>query len=266
MKKISTLLALAAITISCAGGAVANAQTTTESGAPVIATVANAATAADSNCTISAAGFAQLQSAQTLADELALRKQLLGQTIACAITDAQSLQTTLNAVSMPDSESASIQSQLSGKLDDAVNFYNLESAKLGGAGVSATEAIAQEMIAWRTANYDPLTGQINNLILWSQNQNLFATAETRLAKTTQVVNFIESAAANDNLQSQLNDTASSLETAEGENNNAEIALAQFQSPDQSLGLIQQSLQSLATAYQQFSTLNASIQTLLPTNQ
>lgn len=243
------------------GGAVAQAQTTT-----AVTAIADAATIGAPDCTLSTADFAQLQAAQTLADELALRKQLLSQTITCAISDAQSLQTTLNAVSMPDSESTSVQSQLSGKLDDTINFYNLEAAKLNGAGITATEAIAQEIVVWRTANYDPLTGQINNLILWSQNQNLFQTAEMRLTQTTQIVNFIESAAANNNLRSQLNNTASSLETAQGENAAAETALAQFQSSDQSLSLIQQSLQSLATTYQQFSALNSSIQTLLPTNQ
>jgi hypothetical protein len=273
MKRISTIVVVVvtAALLSLGGGVTARAQTLAI--AP-IATASSASgadgSAADSgaadNCSLSVADFAQLQNTQTLAGELALRKQLLGQTIACAISDAQSLQQTLNAISMPDSESASIQNQLSGRLDDAVNFYNLESAKLNGAGVSATEAIAQEITSWRTANYDSLTGQINNLILWSQNQGLFQTAETRLTQTTQIVNFIEAAAANNNLQGQLNDAASSLETAESENAAAEAALAQFQSPDQSLGLIQQSLQSLADTYQQFSSLNMSIQALLPTGQ
>jgi hypothetical protein len=254
---LATLLSPGALTAITA----AHAQTTSTAS---IVSVASAATAG-SDCSLSSSDFTQLKTAQTLSDELAVRKMLLGKTIACAVSDAQSLQTTLNAVSMPDSESASIQSQLSGKLDDAITFYNLESAKLGGAGISATEIIAQEITAWRAANYDPLTGQINDLILWSQNQDLFQTAATRLSQTTQIVNFIEAAAANNALQSQLNDTHSSLENAESENAAAEAALAQFQSPDQSLAIIQQSLQSLADTYQKFSDLNTSIQTLLPTN-
>jgi hypothetical protein len=260
MKKISTILTVVVAMLSL-GGPLAHAQT-----AAVSTANASDGAADTSDCTLSTANFAELQNAQTLAEELTIRKHLLGQTIACAVSDAQSLQATLNAVSMPDSESASIQGQLSGRLDDAVNFYNLESAKLNGAGISATEAIAQEIVAWRTANYDPLTGQINNLILWSQNQGLFQTAETRLTQTTQIVNFIESAAANNDLQAGLNAARSSLENAQGENAAAEAALAQFQPPDQSLGLIQQSLQSLADTYQKFSTLNGSIQTLLPTSQ
>ncbi len=268
MKKIpSAILTVIVATLSLAGGlAHAQAITAAQAQTAPIATAKAATTTGAPDCTLSAAGFAQLQAAQSVADELTIRKQLLGQTIACAVSDAQSLQTTLNAVSMPDSESAAIQSQLSGKLDDAVNFYNLESAKLNGAGISATEAIAQEIVAWRTANYDPLTGQINNLILWSQNQGLFNTAETRLTQTTQVVNFIESAAANNDLQGQLNAARSSLEDAQSENAAAETSLAQFQSPDQSLASIQQSLQSLADTYQKFSDLNTSIQALLPTSQ
>ncbi len=241
------------------GRATAYAETT------AISTTTDSGAVTD-NCLLSTANFTQLQAAQSLGDELAIRKQLLGETIACAVSDANSLQKTLNAVSMPDNQSISVQNQLSGKLDDAINFYDLESTKLSGAGISATQSIAKEIIAWRTANYSSLTGQINNLILWSQNQNLFQTAQARLAQTTQIVNFIEAAAANNDLQAGLNATRSSLENAEGENTAAEAALAQSQSPNQSLVLIQQSLQSLADTYQKFSDINILLRTVLPTSQ
>ena len=226
------------------------------------------------SCMLSTSDFANLQAiqndsnltaAQELSQELVLRKQLLAKTIACAANDAQSLQTTLNSISATGS-AATIQSQLLGKLSDAVNFYSIETTKLNGVGISGAEAIAKEMLAWRTANYDPLVANINNFVLWSQNQSLFSTAQNRLNQTQRVVGFIEAAAANSNLQASYNAAYASLQTAQSENQMALSALANLQPSDQSLALIQQSLKSLADTYQKFSDLNGIIQTLLPTNQ
>lgn len=266
MSKNAFLIISAAIVILSIGPAAANAQTVAQ--AAQTATISN-------DCTIPASGFAALQAiesnqtltpAQELSQELAARKQLLSATISCAISEAQSLQSTLNAVSTSDSKATSIQSQLSGRLDDAINFYNLESAKLAGVGISGTEAVAEEMISWRTANYDPLAGQINNFILWSENQAIFATAQGRLTQTSQIVGFIESAAANNTLLASLSAAQSAFENAQTENSAAETALAESLPPDQSLALIQQSLQALADTYQKFTTLNDQIQQLLPTSQ
>lgn len=240
---------------------------------PAFADTLSPATPSDS-CAPSATDIAALQAiennaaltpAQELSQELALRKKLLGQTISCATADAQTLQATLNAVATSGNGTI-MQSQLSGKLDDALNFYSIETAKVNGSGISGTEAIAKEMLAWREANYVPLEGNVNNFILWSENQGLFATAQNRLTQTQRVVDFIENAApTNNNLDANLQAAQSSLNDAESENTAAATAIMQLQDPDTTLALIQQSLQSLATAYQQFSDLNTLIQTLLPTS-
>jgi hypothetical protein len=231
--------------------------------------------AATDNCAVTSADFASLTAIQTnpaltpsqeLSQELTLRRQLLAQTITCATQDAQALQATLAAVSSTAANGPSIQLQLSGKINEAINFYGIESAKVGSAGITATEAIAKEVLAWRATNYTPLEGDVNNFALWSANQALFATAQTRLTQTAQVVSFIENAAAgNGDLDTALSTAQSSFAAAQSENATAGIAISQAQPPDQTLGLIQQSLQSLANTYQKFSDLNGLIQKLLPTS-
>jgi hypothetical protein len=205
-----------------------------------------------------------LTATQELNQELDIRKQLLGQTISCAKNDAQTLQTTLSSVTI-DGAGATIQSQLSDKINDTINFYNIESTKLDGAGIASSEAIAKDVIAWRTANYEPLAGQVNDLLLWSQNQSLFQTAASRVTQTGQLVAFIESATPNNDLQSSFNLAQTAFQTAESDNNQAETSLSQFLPPDQSLATITQSLQSLADAYQKLSALNVLLEKLLPTN-
>src|ERR1700685_1263393 len=65
-----------------------------------------------------------LSYSEELQQELALRKQLLGATINCAESEATDLQSSLNAITATN-DTANLQSELSGKLSDAVNFYNI---------------------------------------------------------------------------------------------------------------------------------------------
>ena len=214
---------------------------------------------------------ATLTPSQELTRELTLRKQLLSETITCAVQDANVLKETLNAVVLPADGGAAvgvngeaIRSRLSGKIDDALNFYAIESAKVNGAGVSATQAIAKEMLAWRTVNYVPLAGDVTNFGLWATNQALFETAGNRLTQTGRVVTFIEGiTTTNGSLQAALEAAQASFTAAQSANAAAGLAIGEAQPADMTLGLIQQSLQSLANAYQTFSDLNGLIQNFLP---
>src|SRR5271154_6364152 len=96
------------------------------------------ATAHADDCTLNQADFAKIVAIQNdptlgyldeVKQELAVRKELVSETITCAQGDVTALQTSLNAATTTDSASANLQSQLSGKLDDATNFYNLELSK-----------------------------------------------------------------------------------------------------------------------------------------
>lgn len=204
-----------------------------------------------------------LSVADELNQELALRKQILTKILTCAGKEATSLQAGLDAITVTG-DAASTQAAFDGKIKDALNFYSNESTKLANAGIRTTETIAQETLAWRAANFTPLQDQIRNFILWVNNQSLFQTADDRLAKTQRVVDLIESAAPNGELQASLADARASLADAEDQNTAALNSLNQFQPADQSFALIAESLQSLADTYQKFTNLNALIQKVLPT--
>lgn len=194
--------------------------------------------------------------------ELAARKQLLGTTITCALTEEQQLQTSLSAISTTG-DVANLQSQLTGRLNDAANFYNIELGKLGSAGIAGSEAVAREVLAYRTGSYEPLAGEVNNFILWSDNQDLFATAQTRMAQTSRAVSFLLDAAPDSDLQNAFAAAKVSFTDATNQNQAAENALVQSLPSDESLSLIQKSLSSLSDTYQQFFTVSNLIKTLLP---
>jgi hypothetical protein len=226
---------------------------------------------AASDCDITAGDIARitaiqndptLNSSQEMAQELALRKQLVGRTILCAEQEAQTFQANLASTTV-ESDAQPLQSQLLSNLNSASSFYNLELTKLNGAGIAGTEAIAQEVLSWRAGTFLPLSENVNNFILWAQNQNLFDTAQTRMTQTQRAVSFLESASPNSDLQTAFDNAQSSFNEAESENAAAKAAFAQGLSPDQGLALIKQSLDSLSTTYQNFFTVSTVISKILP---
>jgi predicted permease len=231
----------------------------------------SAKTAHADDCSLTTNDFAQLTAVQNntslsysdeLQQELAIRKQLVGKTITCTEAEVAVLKATVASTTV-DSDSATLQSQLFDKLNDASNFFTIQSTKLNTAGIAGTEAIARDTLAYRTGSYTTLVSQINNFILWSQNQNLFATAQARMDQTQRAVSFLESASSNSDLQTAFDQAYSSFQTAQTQNVAAKTALMQSLPPDQSLALIKQSLDSLSATYQDFFTVSADIKQLLP---
>ncbi len=222
-------------------------------------------TSTGTNCTITPADLDAITAAASdgLLAELSVRKALLVRTITCAKTDTTLLQNNLNSIKTADT-AKTIQSQLSGKLDDAINYYNLELGRVNGAGIAGTQSVAHDVLAWRSGTYNPLAAQVSNFIVWTNNQPLFDTAANRLSSVESVVGFIEQAAPQNDLQSDFANAQSLVETANNENRGVADAFLRSLPPDQTLGLIQQSLASLSDVYQKFFDISAIVQTLLPT--
>ncbi len=223
---------------------------------------------ADASCVIAPADLDAVTAAeaQGLVAKLAVRKALLTKTITCAKADPQTLEDDLTSVSSTSNDAKTLQSQLLGKLGDAMNYYDIELGKVNGAGVAGTQAVAKEILAWRASNYDPLAGQVANFILWSKNQDLFSAAESRLQGIGNLVSLFTQAAPNNDLQSDFANAQALVQTARDENQAAEDAILRSSPPDQSLATIQQSLQSLSDAYQKFFDISTIVQTLLPTEK
>lgn len=231
--------------------------------------MAHAATA--DACGITAANVAQITAIQNdpalsyideIKQELALRKLLVGETIDCALQEVQTLQGSLASTSAPGS-AQQLQSQLMGDLNQATGFYNNELDKLNVVGIAGTKEIAQEVLTWRAGIFLPLSENINNFILWAQNQNLFSTAQTRMTQTQRAVSFVEGTAPNPVLPAAFASAQSSFNDARKENTQAQTALTQNLSPDQTLRFIKQSLSSLSDTYKGFSNVSTIISGILP---
>jgi hypothetical protein len=196
-----------------------------------------------------------------LQQELAARRNLLSETIQCAEASAEQAKTDLDNTSV-DPSLGNLKNQWSGRLGDAISYYNLQLQKVNEVGISGTESIAKDVLAWRENNYAPLAENVLDFVAWSNNQTLFTTAESRLAQINNLAAsplFSESS----DVQNNYEEAAVSLKTAEDQNTAAKNAFAQSLSPDQSLLFIKQSLDSLSSTYQYFFNISNLVQSLLP---
>ncbi len=196
-----------------------------------------------------------------LQQELAARKNLLSKTISCAEVDAKGMKADLDNETV-DPNLESLKNQWSDRLSSAISYYDLQLQRVNEAGISGTESIAKETLAWRANNYAPLAENVLNFIMWSENQTLFATAKNRLV---QVNNLIISPLFSEtpDVQNDYEEAAVSLKAAEDQNVSAKNAFAQSLSPNETLLFIKQSLDSLSSTYQHFFDISNLIQSLLP---
>lgn len=235
---------------------------------------AHAATKTNASCGITPADIAQITAVQNdptlnasdeIRKELAVRRSLVSSTIACAEQDAKALKEALASTTVPAGDGAigELQSQFLADIDQALAYYNSESAKLNLVGIIGTEQISQETLSWRESSYASLKENADDLMLWVANQSLFNTAQTRMAQTQRAVSFIESATPNADLQSALATAQTDMGNATAENQQARSALVNGFAPDQSLATIKQSLDSLSATYQDFFAISTIINGILP---
>jgi hypothetical protein len=258
-KRLFFAVTAAAVAVFFAGMAHADAAT------------AAVAVSSTPNCSDVASGIDQIKAIQNdptlgyndeVKAELAVRKQLLSQTIRCANGEVDALKDALQAATV-SGDSKDFEGQLISKLNDASDFYTIEQSKVDGTGITGSRAIARELIAWRQGSFDPLSGAVNNFILWTENQDLFSTAASRMGDTVHAVNFLQKASRNDSLADALSAAQSSFSAAQDKNTEAYKSLAQFAPNDQSLDLIKQSLGLLSDTYGHFSDVGDIIKKLLP---
>lgn len=220
------------------------------------------------DCSITSSDITELNAIQNdptlsysdeLMKELSLRKNLLSKTIICAQNEAQILKAEINNASI-GIMNKNIQTNFSGEIDDAINYYNLELQKVNNAGIFGTKQIASEVFTWRSTTYASLLKKVDNFILWSQNQTLFNTAVNRMSQITPMISLLSQVNNND-LTSAFEDAQSSFYTAQQQNIYARNAISESLPSDQVLGFIQQSLQSLSQTYKDISNISVIIRGL-----
>ncbi len=211
---------------------------------------------APQQCTLSQDKFDELAAIQNdssldylteMKKELAVRKELLGETMDCAIEEVTSVKTDLSGVTVSDPAIQHLESQLMSQLDNAENYLTLQKSKINDLGLQGSKDFAKVIGEWRDGNYKPAAQNANNLIIWANNQALFQSAQTRINQVSATMALLK-IVDNDEIQNLWNEAQVNFGSALKENETAETDLGTFAPPDESSNHIKSSLDFLSSTY------------------
>ena len=207
-------------------------------------------------CTLSQDKFDELATVQNdislsylteIKKELAIRKQLLGETMDCAMSEAESVRTNLSGATLNDSAMQNLKSRLMDQLDNAENYFALQKSKINDLGLQGSKDFAKNLNEWRDGNYKPAAENANDLIIWANNQGLFQSAEARInqiSRTMVLLTIVD----NDEIQNLWDEARASLSDAVKENESAKTSLGGFAPSEESSSHIKSSLDFLSLTY------------------
>ncbi len=219
--------------------------------------------AGTSPCTLDSDKFDKLQSIENnfaldysarIKMGLALRKELLTDTVQCAIQNAKDLQSNLSSVSIDDESIARLQTSALSQIANAISYYELQRSQINDLGLQGSYDFAASLEAWRKGNYNPLVQESQNLILWSHNQALLATAQNRMNQVGHMVSFVQ-IVGNDDIQNIWTDAQNNFNNALSFNQQAGNSLRNINDQSQTLDLMKSFLASLFITYQKLFDLS-----------
>lgn len=193
--------------------------------------------------------------------ELGVRKELLSETVDCAIKEATELQSSLNSADISNADLKNFKSQLLDQTESDINYYEVQKSKIADLGLQGSKDFAKSLSGWRDGNYETAAKLASNLIIWAGNQNLIEAAQNRIDQLSQVMSLLK-IADNDEIQGPWENAQTNFKNARDYNQLAADNLKNFGSPDESLADIKSSLEALSSTYQNFFDLISAIKTAL----
>lgn len=199
---------------------------------------------------------------EDLLAEVSVRKNILRNTLDCALKDAQKLASTTQGI--PDSEKgfSDLKKLYLNKLDEASAYYNYQRGRVNDLGLLGSKEMARSISDWRSGNFTPLADNIGNLALWVKNQNLFPVAENRYAQVEKALKGL-ALEGSQPTQDLLDDARKSLDSAEDLNAKAKDALLGHETPSATGSLLKKSLDDLARSYKDFFDITEAVKKMVP---
>lgn len=216
---------------------------------------------AETDCKLSQSDFDKLGSIQNDSSlsyvnaiklELQLRKVILKNVMSCAISEATTLKTSIDKKTLSDRDALNLQSQLSNQMDNAVNYYKTQESHVDDLGLQGSKDFSKNLESWRNGNYKQPALMAKNFLIWSENQALFETAQSRVDQIGQSVNFLR-LVYNQDIQNLWNDAEAQFTEAKNLNQESRSDLTSV-SPNEALTTIKSSLDFLAKTYKKLSLL------------
>ncbi len=216
-------------------------------------------------CSLSQSKFDGLLSAddsqdyfQKLQKELAARKELIGTVIDCAVEEASALKAKVDTFANTETEDTGY--KISNLLGNAIEYYKLQLGNVPNLGLEGSRYFSKDLLAWRQGNYAPIAKTASNFIVWSENQTLLSTAQSRLDQTNGTITLLK-VIETESIQKKWGEINGLFANALQANQNAKEDLRNFDPPEKTLASIKLSLEDLSGTYKMLYALVEEINAL-----
>lgn len=199
---------------------------------------------------------------EALRKELVARRALLGTILDCALAEAHASRASIASLRTSDPEVLALEHALRAKLDNLINYYALERSRVSDFGLHGSREAARALKERRLADHLPLLEHIKNFLLWSKNHDLIRTADLRLK-------HIESTLAalkldyHPEVAPLIAGARDAFRNAQTAHRDAQNALHELRSPQETLDRIRDSLESLSRTYHTFLGLSTAVNSIIP---
>ncbi len=193
--------------------------------------------------------------------ELKIRHDWLRAILNCSNFETKKLKNALREFQPNDAELDRLRNQILAQLEDVSQYYDLQLSKVDDHGLRSTKDAARAIIDWRAGTHSIVAERAGNLMLWSKNKDLFASARARydlIGQTIRRLNLMEQ----EEIRGKYEAAGKSLSQAESLNSSARKLLLQSANPD-TTKVIKDSLENLSQTYKSFFELSEGIKELLP---
>ncbi len=195
---------------------------------------------------------------EKLQAELKVRKELISNTILCAIDEGTILKASVDRAS-ENNNAGKVGPKISALLGTVIEYYELQLEKVPDLGLEGSRYFSKDLLTWREGNYAPIAKTASDFIVWSGNQDLITTAQGRLNQIGGAVTILK-LVDNQSIEEKWGMANNLFTNALAENKKAEDALQNL-SPEEALASIKLTLESMADMYKTLSDLVTQINQL-----
>lgn len=219
---------------------------------------------ASSICTLSDGlqKFAETRESGSTKLELDARKGLLFIVADCTKEEVETALEALDRLVVNDAELAVAKDQLAENLLQELDFAESQKARISDLGLQGTRDVARTLKEWRLNTHLPQTGNANNFILWSKNQELLVVATTRARQIDQTLRTLK-LAEREEIKQHVEEGKRDLADATNASQSARESLRQLNNPDTTARLLRTSFNSLSSAYSSFIEVSNEVKKILP---
>ncbi|MFH0890816.1 MAG: hypothetical protein V1856_02175 [Candidatus Liptonbacteria bacterium] len=193
--------------------------------------------------------------------ELKVRQNWLRAVLNCSIFETKKLQGALREFQTKDANLDKLRGELLNQLEDVSNYYDLQLTKVNDHGLHSIKDAARAIRDWRSGTHSTVAERGGNLMLWTKNQDLFASARSRydlIGQTIRRLNLMEQ----EDIRIKYGSAEDFLKQAEQSNSAARGLLLRSANSD-TTRVIKESLENLSQTYKFFFELSEDIKKLLP---